>query len=1181
MNKSKLKSYAPAARREFIKAVTERANFFGLSQKHIEPIKIKGDIALIGGRAFSKDIAPQRETLEQRIQQKGFDQIMEAVAYTWFNRLVALRYMEIHGYLDHGHRVLSHPNGGHIPEILEHATNVELTGLDREKVVELKLDGRKDNDLYKMLLIGQCNELNRSMPFLFEQIQEETELLLPENLLHSNSLIQKLAKEIPEEDWQEVEIIGWLYQFYISEKKDEVINRRSVVSKEEIPAATQLFTPKWIVEYMVDNSLGRLWMLNRPGSKLIEKMGFYIKPEQSETDFLHINKPEELKICDPACGSGHMLVYAFDLLHAIYEEEGYESSEIPEKILTHNLYGIEIDDRAGELAAFALTMKARSRQRRFFGKQIQPNICMLEKIKFENDELKNYLDFVGRDLFTTQLQNTLHQFEEADNFGSLICPEVSDVKDILRILEAKDVSGQLFLNTAHQKVLKVLKQADYLCPKYHVVIANPPYMGGKAMNVRLKEFLKDNYPTSKSDLFAAFIVRNKELSVEKGQLGFVTPFVWMFISSYEELRKYLLEKLTITSLVQLEYNAFAPACIPVSTFTITNDHHSEFKGGYVRLSNFRGSENQAPKTLEAIKNPGCGWFFRASATDFKKVPGSPIAYWVSDKWLDSFSKGTAIGGIAEPRQGLATSDNQRFLRLWYEVAQDHVEYGARNHQEAKDSKARWFPYNKGGGYRKWYGNNEFFINWEDDGKELLSFAASLYGSATRTIKNIKHYFKESITWSALSSGGLSLRYNPAGFIFDTKGQCIFSDEISLKHKLMALLNSKTAYKLMEFLAPTLDFNSGVLAKVPYIDTFGQNVTLINSMVETSKTDWNSYESSWDFTRFPLLHSEYIQSTLEATYTKLHFHWGEMTLKMQRLEEENNRIFIEAYDLQEELTPVVPLKEITLTCNPHYRYSGDKNEEELEALLLTDSMKELISYAIGCMMGRYSLDQPGLVYANSENEGFDPSKYQSFLADADGIVPIMDLDWFPDDASIRFFEFLKVAWSPETLEENVRFVVESLSPKKGEIPRETIRRYLSAHFYKDHLKAYKKRPIYWLFSSGKEKAFQCLVYLHRYNESTLSRMRNEYVIPLQGKFSSRAEHLANEVEAAEATSQRNKIQKQLDALKKKQLELVEFDEELRHYADKRIALDLDDGVKVNYGKFGNLLAEVKAITGRKE
>jgi type II restriction/modification system DNA methylase subunit YeeA len=1173
MDKSKLKSYASAARREFIKAVTDRANFFGLSQKHIEPVEIKGEIALIGGRAFSKVVASQREALEKQVQQKGFDQLMEAVAYNWFNRLVALRYMEIHGYLDHGHRVLSYPNGGHIPEILEHATTVELTGLDREKVVELKLDGTKDNELYKMLLIAQCNELNRAMPFLFERIQEETELLLPENLLHSNSLIQKLVKEIPEEDWREVEIIGWLYQFYISEKKDEVINRRSVVSKEEIPAATQLFTPKWIVEYMIDNSLGRLWMLNRPNSQLIEQMDYYIKPEQAETDFLRINKPEELKVCDPACGSGHMLVYAFDLLHAIYEEEGYEPAEISEKILAHNLYGIEIDERAGELAAFALTMKARARQRRFFHKQIQPSICVLKKIQFEERELKDYMGFVGRDLFTAPLQATLHQFEEADNFGSLIRPEVTNVKEMLKDLETKDVSEQLFLNIIHQKVLKVLQQADYLSPKYNVVIANPPYMGGKAMNSPLKVFLKDNYPKSKSDLFAAFIFRNKELSVEKGQLGFVTPFVWMFISSHEDLRKFILEKLTITSLVQLEYNAFEPACVPVCTFTLINLSQPDFKGGFISLSEFKGHQNQAPKTLEAIKNQNCGWFYRSSSTDLKKIPSSPIAYWVSNTLRHIFGHHPPITEFASPKKGMMTGDNAKFLRLFWEVDRENIFFNCSSHEESSKSSKKWYPLSKGGDYRKWYGNEEFLVNFLRDGIELKVFEK--YGE-----RNPKYYFKEGLCWTKITSANFSSRYSAIGHLYDDAScMCPVFNSSDIPNVLGAL-NSKVGTYVIKSISQTLNFSPGEIAKFPLVKV--ENLSdLIHQFVNYSKSDWNSYETSWDFTTLPFLQSDYNQLTLKGTYQKLRAHWREMVLEMQHLEEENNSIFIEAYGLQGELTPEVPLKVITLTCNPHYRYGGDKSDEELEAQLETDTIKELLSYALGCMMGRYSVDQPGLVYAHSGNDGFDHSKYKTFSVDDDGIVPTMDLDWFPDDASVRFVEFLEVAWSPETLEENLRFVADSLSPKQGEIPRETIRRYFSAQFYKNHLKTYKKRPIYWLFSSGKEKAFQCLVYLHRYNDSTLSRMRNEYVIPLQGKFSSRAEHLANEVEAAEATSQRNKIQKQLDALKKKQSELTQFDEELRHFADKRIALDLDDGVKVNYGQFGNLLAEVKAVTGKKE
>jgi type II restriction/modification system DNA methylase subunit YeeA len=656
----------------------------------------------------------------------------------------------------------------------------------------------------------------------------------------------------------------------------------------------------------------------------------------------------------------------------------------------------------------------------------------------------------------------------------------------------------------------------------------------------------------------------------------ITMQSWMFLSSYEKLREWMIAMKTLSSMLHLGARAFSTITgevVQTTTFCFFNRHFGEYRPKFFRL--VEGNEKEKTEYFFREDNV----FQKVKLDDFHKIPGSPVAYWVSNKLLDCFSKGVPIGNIAAPRQGLATSNNERFLRFWQEVSQSRIKYNARNSIEAKNSKAKWFPYNKGGAYKKWYGNNELLVNWEDDGRELMSFAASLYGSPTRTIKNIQHYFKESITWSALSSDYLSLRYTPAGFLFDTKGQCIFSNEKALKHRIMAMLNSKVANELMKILAPTLDFNSGVVAKVSFIDSIDKSAQLEYSLVEFSKRDWDSYETSWDFATFPLLQTDKIQQTIKEIYSCTRTHWQEMTLESQRLEEENNRIFIEAYGLQEELTPDVPLKEITLTCNPHYRYGGNKTEEELEAQLQTDTIKELLSYAIGCMMGRYSLDEPGLIYAHEGNIGFDPSRYKTFPADDDAIIPVMDRDWFEDDAASRFKEFLKTAWPPEHIDENLKFVADSLGPKANEDPMDTIRRYISQNFFKDHLRMYKRRPIYWLFSSGKHKAFECLVYLHRYNESTLARMRSLYVTPLQGNFSARMEYLKNDIDAAASASARKKIRKELDLLTKKHEELIAFDDQLRHLADQKITLDLDDGVKVNYAKFGTLLAETKAVCGK--
>ena len=1185
MNTSKIKAYAIQARRDFIKAVTERANIYGIfSDDHIEPIAFKGDMAIIGERAFPKKEGELREKLVGRVKRDGFTMVMRACAYTWFNRFVALRYLEIHDYLEHGYRVLSNDGSAAIPEILEHAADVEFQGLDKDKVIELKLAGTKDNELYRLLILAQCDALHNSMPFLFDRIDNETELLLPDNLLHSDSPIRKMVTEIDASDWNDVEIIGWIYQFYISERKDEVIGK--VVKSEDIPAATQLFTPNWIVKYMVQNTLGRMWLATYPDSQIRDKMEYYIEPAEQEPDVREqldaitpreLN-PEEVTFLDPACGSGHILVEAYDVFKEIYLERGYRTRDIPRLILEKNIFGLDICDRAAQLACFAVLMKARADDRRILGRDdLKLNVMAIQEEK--SSDVRNVELFFKGDEYKTirsDLNEIVSLFEKGKTFGSLITvPEnlAQRLESVGKTVDGK--IGKWISQSDVQNLTALVKQTRVLARTYDCVVTNPPYMGGKGMNGQIKTFLKNNYTDVKSDLFSAFIVRNTELAKAKGQLGFMSPFVWMFISSYEKLRSFLINQRTITSLVQLEYSGFEGATVPICTFTMENAHQPDFKGGYVRLTDFRGAENQGPKTLEAIRNRDCDWFYSATAADFKKIPGSPIAYWASETIMGIFTKGEPLGSLGKTGKGSDTGKNELFIRSWFEVDFEKIELNCSTIENTFNSAKKFYPTHKGGGFRKWFGNRLDVVNWQNDGEEIRA----LPGSTTR---NHKYYFKPCISWGKITSAKLSVREVPEGSISDDAGPSAFLNH--LNRSILGFMNSCLTEKIISFLSPTLNFQVGDISSLPilpYCKNLQQrHKDIIGRATEFSKIDWDFYEISWDFTSLPLLNPDYRQPTLKATHQNLRAHWREMSLEMQWLEEENNRIFIEAYGLQGELTPEAPLSEITLTCNPHYRYNGNKTETELETLLLTDTIKELISYAIGCMMGRYSLDHPGLIYAHSGNNDFDQSHYTTFPADDDGIIPIMDQDWFPDDATNRFVKFLKVAWSPETLDENLKFVADCLKPKQNETPIETIRRYLSISFFKDHLKTYKKRPIYWLFSSGRQKAFECLVYLHRYNESTLSRMRSTYVTPLQRNFSSRLEFLQNEKDAASTASAKNKFQKEIDKLKKKQAELSKFDEELRHYADMKISLDLDDGVKVNYGKFGKLLAEKNAITGKK-
>ncbi len=1219
MNRNKLKQYAPKARREFIKAVTDRAADYGLTKDKIAPVEVKGDVAIIGGKPFPKDAAEKRERLEERIRREGFEQVMEAMAYTWFNRFAAIRFMEVHGYLDHGYRVFSttdytddtdgkkdkkkgttnHTNGTNlIPDILRYAEHVELAGVDRERVVELKLAGNKDEELYRMLLVGQCNALHKAMPFLFERIGDATELLLPENLLHSDSLIRRMVNEVPEEEWQEVEILGWLYQFYISEKKDQVIGK--VVKSEDIPAATQLFTPNWIVKYMVQNTIGRMWLATYPDSPLRKLMEYYIEPGEQTPEVMEQMRamtpeglnPEEMTLADVACGSGHILVEGYDLFKAIYQERGYRAKDIPKLILEKNLFGLEIDDRAAQLAAFALMMKARADDRRIFERGVKLNVLAIQNSPELDDEALKILTTDYTDT-TDMIENEesvsirdirvlLELFGHGKTFGSLIrVPE--EIGDKLPVIaervEDMLAHGDIFGRATAEAISPIVQQARILAGRYDASVTNPPYMGSGAMPPELKRFAIDQCPDSKSDLFAMFVERNLELLNRYGRTGMITMQSWMFLSYFERLRQKLLENHTISSMAHLGARAFdsiGGEVVSTTAFVLQRIRLPDHIGVYIRLVDGKSEAEKKAAMIESRQNLKGGLLFYASAVEFSKIPGGPIAYWPPKKIFSIFENKPSVRQIASPKQGSTIGDNDRFLRLWFEI-------------RSPLSKA-WKKTVKGGDYRRWYGNNAFIVNWGEGGNEIES-------TGKATIRNSGYLFKKGIEWSRISTSNTSFRLLESGYFHESASGLAFPKERELS-RVLGLFNSVPSIYFLSLLNPTLTFQSGDIARIPFASAPCDNE--VEKLVKISRSDWDSHETSWDFIGLPMLNSSRTpRLNLAHSYEQFRFYSLDATFEAKSLEEENNRIFIEAYGLQDELTPDVPISEITLTCNPHYRYGPGKSEEELEALLRADTIKELVSYAVGCMMGRYSLDAPGLIYAHSGNHQFweiyhekhnqpipslnnqchpcDP--WSKFPPDADGIIPITDIDWFPDDAANRFIQFISVAWPKEHLEENLKFLADSLSPKKSETPRESIRRYMATGFFKHYMKMYKKRPIYWLFTSGKLRAFQCLVYLHRYNEGTLSRMRTEYVIPLQGKFAARIEQLSGDIDAATSTAHRKKLEREKEKLQKQRAELQAFDEKLRHYADQRISLDLDDGVKVNYGKFGDLLAEVKAVTGK--
>ncbi len=1169
---------------------TAKLKKFGQFARRIllEQVAAKLKLVIEGDSAARRESPAAIKKLDEAIQKMGKKQVIERVAYIWFNRFCALRFMDVNRYTRIG--VVSPAEGQFQPEILAeakmgHIDEEMLSEKVRQQIFAL-LDGKAPSrdpqgEAYRLLVVAACNFWNKAMPFLFQRIDDYTELLMPDDLLSGNSILAYTREAMTTDACEDVEVIGWLYQFYISEKKDEVfdgLKKNKKITPENIPAATQLFTPHWIVRYLVENSLGRLWLLNRPGSKLIEQMDYYIKPEQAETDFLRICKPEEIKICDPACGSGHMLTYAFDLLYAIYEEEGYEPAEIPEKIFTHNLYGIEIDERAGELAAFALTMKARAKQRRFFSKGVKPNICVLENVHFDEGELKNYMDFVGRDLFTAPLQTTLRQFEEAENFGSLIRPELTDVAWMHKTLAEKNVSGQLFLSMTHQKVLHALRQADYLSPKYHVVIANPPYMGAKGMNGRLAAWIKDNYPAGKSDLYATFIERNLELADQGGMVAMITMQSWMFLISFQSLRAKITSAGTILSMAHLGARAFdsiGGEVVSTTAFVLRNTANHIYSGDFIRLIDGASEAEKNKNILQAISDHACEWFYRSSSINFNKIPGRPIAYWVGEKLLTSFTH-IQLRDVADAKQGMATSDNERFLRLWHEVSYDSACFDCKSSGEAEQRNEKWYAYNKGGTFRRWYGNNDYVVNWHEDGKELKAFVEEINKLRPGgRLKNQEYYFMESITYSSLSSGLFSARYNSPGFLFDTKGSCIFPKQVSIS-RLISFLNSNVAQECLNILCPTLDYSSIGINALPIV--YPEVEPHSKSQIGIAKTDWDSYETSWDFTGLPLLNPDYRQPTLKATYQKLRAHWREMTLEMQRLEEENNRIFIEAYGLQDELTPEVSLSEITLTCNPHYRYGNDKSHEELEALLLADTMRELVSYVVGCMFGRYVLDKPGLILAN---QGETIEEYlarvpePSFPVDYDNVIPMLDGDWFTDDIAERFRKFLRVAFGEEHYKENLQLVEQALNIKCKR--NYSIRDYFLSEFYNDHVKRYKKRPIYWLFSSPKG-SFNALIYMNRYHPDTVSVVLNDYFREFKTKLTARQNHLeAVSISASARPAEKTAAIKEIEKLKKTLAELDEWEREVLYpLAARRIEIDLDDGVKVNYAKFGGALKKIVGL-----
>ena len=947
MDTNKLKKFAQDARRVLIGRV-----------------KSKLDLVLAEDSAARRERASAVRDLESKIRQVGEEQVIEQVAYTWFNRFTALQYMDMNGF--NRVRIIAPIEGQTRPEILSEATagifNDDLVTENTKGIVSALLDGRSasndpENEAYRHLVVSACNYWHKSMPYMFEKILDFTELLMPEDLLSATSILTSLREVMTEEVCKDVEVIGWLYQFYISEKKDDVfagLKKNQKITPENIPAATQLLTQHWIVRYLVENSLGRLWMLNRPHSKLAEQIEYYIKPEEPETDFIKISKPQELKICDPACGSGHMLTYAFDLLHAIYEEEGFDPKDIPEFILQHNLTGIEIDERAGSLASFALAMKAAEKlgRRRFLRIEGKPDICVLENVSFEPSELQDIESMVGRSLFTADLRATLTQLENAKNFGSLIIPKLKDPQECLRVVEAQDLGSDMFRAKLRERLLTVLRMSEALSSKYHVVVANPPYMGNGGMNNVLKSWSKDKYLRSKSDTYAMFIERGLRFALRAGYSACITIQNWMYQSSFENLRLAVLEDSRICGLLQIGYNSFPELNSKValgSAFILRKGQDGQ-RGEFFNLNDAPQSAHKGEVFL--IKR-GQNDLYSVSSEHFKSLPGSPIAYQASEASLNAFENYVRLNEVAKLATGIIAGDNDEFVRGWHEVSLAHT---SKPNCCMQETTPKWFPLLKGGDKRKWFGNLLEVIDFKNNGARLRSTEKAM-------LRNEALYFKAGIHWNRLSGGAFYSRKTEVGSIFEDMSPSLFSNETD--EKILAFLNSKLGQHFLLFLSAGWKIEIGQVGGLPInFPSFDTDVDRrAQEAIKIAKYDWNYYETSWDFTTLPLLSSDQRGANMAETYAKLRSHWQSITDEMQRLEEENNKIFIDSYGLQDELTPEVSIDEITLTCNPHYRYGGNMTDEEREARLLSDTMAEFLSYAVGCMFGRYSLDKPSLVLAN--------------------------------------------------------------------------------------------------------------------------------------------------------------------------------------------------------------------------
>lgn len=1202
MDKNAIKKYAVWARRALIGSVTQRAALYGIAAEDAGDARAE----VVMGRVLSSTEQRQRRSLIERIRTEGYTAAIEGIAYTWFNRFIALRFMEVNGYLPSRVRVFTDENDAFRPQIMTEALDLTMEGIDPQQIYAFK-NANDDEGLFKYLIIAQCNALNAILPRMFQRIGDDTELLFPENLLRDGSVVHELITRIPAEDWQDqVQIIGWLYQYYNSEPKDTVfanLKKNIKVTKDTLPAATQLFTPDWIVRYMVENSLGRLWLAGHPNEDLRAGWRYYMEEaEQTEEVAEQLRalraeaaalSPEEIRCIDPCMGSGHILAYLFDVLIELYGAHGYATVDAVKNIVTKNLYGLDIDERAAQLAYFTVMMKARAYDRGFFRRGIQPNVYAIVESNWIGGAYPYDMgDFLLAEEHRKTLNYLLEAFRDAKEYGSLIRLEPHDYAGLLRAWEqtaaatAPNFNMMLWYDAVKEEIPKLLRQAHLLFQKYHIVVTNPPYMGGKGMGAKLAKFVKEHYPDSKSDLFAAFIERCGDFARTDGYHALVTQHAWMFLSSYEKLRAKLLQK-EIISMAHLGARAFEEIggeVVQTTAFVLANQHINGYEGSYARLVDANTQDGKEELYVSGAER------YAVRQDHFDCIPSKPIAFWVSENFLVAYRVGCPLGEFAEPKAGMSTGNNELFERYWHEVSFPRIGFHYRDAQETADKCYKWMPCNSGGEYRKWSFNNEIIVNWYNNGEEIRAYrnASGKIASATR---NTAYYFKVGLTWNKLSSSRFAVKYKAAGFAFDDTSRSIFledGDNHALFY-LLGLLCSNVTFAYLAALNPTMSFTNNDIERIPYIydaQRADEVTALVGKNISISRADWDSYETSWDFQSHPLAPTAYERreqfsyninadarrksvTLLSDRYERWAWDCNARFDQLRRNEEELNRIFIDIYGLADELTPAVAERDVTVT---HVYGTAADVPAEMKGssyvLTRADAVRSLISYAVGCMFGRYSLDEEGIVYAGGE---WDATRYKTFIPDADAIIPVCDDEYFIDDIAARFVLFVETVYGAETLEENLRFIADALGGQGS--PRTVIRSYFLRDFYADHVRRYRKRPIYWLFDSGEKNGFKALVYLHRYTPDTLARMRTDYIHPQQSRYQAAladVERLLTEAQGAE----RVRLTKRRTALRAQEEELHAYEERVHHLADQMIALDLDDGVRHNYALLQDVLAKLK-------